>query len=165
MRRFSNLLRLVVLPAAIALAIAAPAAAASVSAGGARASAAPAAVVAGRGTLAANGSGYVRLAGSYVLTGSMDGGWLKVSGITPWTVVRVSGWASKTRFADGSLLFRGVHGSFYVAGRTIATTISSPHSRFVATGHGRAVLVGEGVYYVNGHGPFQWADRGASSAF
>ena len=153
--------RALLLPLVLVLAIVAPAAAATTATPSADAQAA----ISGTGTLAAKGAGTVRLAGSYVATGAMDGGWLKVTGITPWTIVRVSGWESKTRFADGSLLFRGVHGSFYIAGRTIATTIQSPLVRFVASGHGRAYLVGTGVYYVNGHGPFRWADGGANSAF
>lgn len=163
MRRISFAIRLA-LPALLVLAIAAPAAAAMAPASGAP-TAATQVVLSGSGTLAAKGRGTVRLAGSYVATGSMDGGWLKVTGVTQWTVVRVTGWTSKTRFADGSLLFRGVHGSFYIAGRTIATTIESPLVRFVATGHGRAALVGTGVYYVNGHGPFRWSDGGANSVF
>jgi len=162
MRRFSNLLRIVVLPAVLAVAVAGPAAAATTSASSAPA---PTVVVAGSGTLAAKGTGYVRLAGSYVLNGSMDGGWLKVTGVTQWTIVRVSSWESKTRFADGSLLFRGVHGSFHIAGRSITTAISSPLVRFAATGHGRAHFVGTGIYFVNGHGPFRWADGGVNSAF
>jgi len=160
MRRLSTMFRIAVLPAVLSLAVAAPAAVAA-------ADAAPTSdvVVAGSGTLAAKGTGYVRLAGSYVLNGSRDGGWLKVTGVTPWTVVRVSGWESKTRFADGSLLFRGVHGSFHIAGRSIATAISNPLVRFAATGHDRAHLVGTGIYFVNGHGPFRWADGGVNSAF
>jgi hypothetical protein len=162
MRRFSNLLRIVVLPVVLAVAIAAPAAAATTSASS---EPTPTVVVAGSGTLAAKGTGDVRLAGSYVLNGSMDGGSLKVTGVTRWTVVRVSSWESKTRLADGSLLFRGVHGSFHIAGRSIATAISSPLVRFAATGHGRAHLVGTGIFYVNGHGPFRWADGGVNPAF
>ena len=161
MRSLSFAVRALLLPLVLVLAIAAPAAAATTATPSADAQAA----ISGTGTLAAKGAGTVRLAGSYVATGAMDGGWLKVTGITPWTIVRVSGWESKTRFADGSLLFRGVHGSFYIAGRTIATTIQSPLVRFVASGHGRAYLVGTGVYYVNGHGPFRWADGGLNSAF
>ena len=161
MRSLSFAARALLLPLVLTLAIAAPAAAATTASPTGEAQAA----ISGSGTLAAKGAGTVRLAGSYVATGSMDGGWLKVIGITPWTVVRVSGWASKTRFADGSLLFRGVHGSFYIAGRSIVTTIQSPLVRFVASGHGRATLVGTGVYYVNGHGPFRWADGGVSSTF
>ena len=160
MRRLSTMFRLAVLPAVLSLAVVAPAAVAA-------ADPAPTSdvVVAGSGTLAAKGTGYVRLAGSYVLNGSMDGGWLKVTGVTQWTIVRVSNWESKTRFADGSLLFRGVHGSFHIAGRSITTAISSPLVRFAATGHGRAHLVGTGIYFVNGHGPFRWADGGVNSAF
>jgi len=163
MRRLALIARLA-LPALLVLAVAAPAAAATTPASGAP-TATTQVVLSGSGTLAAKGNGTVRLAGSYVATGSMDGGWLKVTGVTAYTVVRVTGWASKTRFADGSLLFRGVHGSFYIAGRSIVTTIQSPLVRFVATGHGRAALVGTGIYYVNGHGPFRWSDGGANSAF
>jgi hypothetical protein len=159
MRRLSTLFRLAVLPAVLSLAVAAPSAVAAAEA--------PTrdGVIAGSGTLAAKGTGDVRLAGSYVLNGSMDGGWLKVTGVTRWTVVRVSGWESKTRLADGSLLFRGVHGSFHIAGRSITTAISSPLVRFAATGHGRAQLVGTGIYFVNGHGPFRWANGGVNAAF
>ena len=159
MRTLSALLRVAILPALLAVAIAAPAVVAAVE------PATEATVISGTGTLAAKGSGYARIAGSYVLTGSMDGGWLKVSGVTPYTVVRVTGWTSKTRLADGSLIFRGVHGSFSIAGRTIATTISSPLTRFVAKGHGRAYLSGDGIYYANGRGPFRWSDGGSHSAF
>ena len=161
MRSLSFTFRALILPLVLALVIAAPAAAATTS----PTTAAGQAAISGTGTLAAKGAGYVRLAGSYVATGSMDGGWLKVTGVTAWTVVRVTGWQSKTCFADGSLLFRGVHGSFYIADRTIVTTIQSPLVRFVASGHGRAYLVGTGIYYVNGHGPFRWSDGGSNSAF
>ena len=154
----------IALPALLVLAIAAPAAATTIPASGTP-TATTQVVLSGSGTLAAKGNGTVRLGGSYIATGSMNGGWLKVTGLTAWTVVRVTGWTSKTRFADGSLLFRGVHGSFYIAGRAITTTIQSPLVRFVATGHGRAALVGSGVYFVNGHGPFRWSDGGVHSAF
>jgi hypothetical protein len=93
-------------------------------------------VVAGTGTLAARGSGVARLAGSYVLAGAMDGGSLRIVGATAYTTIRVTGWTSKTRYADGTLLYRGVHGTFYIAGRTLRTTISSTAMRFVAFGHG-----------------------------
>ena len=125
----------------------------------------PSAVVTGRGVLAAHGAGVARLGGSYALTGSMDGGSLKIVGATRWTSIRVTGWASKTRLADGTLIFRGVHGSFAIAGRTIRTTIESPKMRFVARGHGRAFLRGEGEYWVNGVGPKPWSATGAESAF
>ncbi len=122
-------------------------------------------VISGTGTLAAHGSGYARLAGSYVLTGSMDGGWIRISGLSENDVVRVTGWGAKIRLADGTLIFRNVHGSYYVAGRLIVTEISSPQMRFVATGRGRAILRGEGEYWVNGHGPFPWSSEGTESDF
>jgi hypothetical protein len=39
--------------------------------------------------------------------------------------------------------------------------------RFSAAGHGRATLVGEGSYWVNGRGPFPWTqpDPGAEATF
>jgi hypothetical protein len=122
-------------------------------------------VVAGSGVLAAHGSGLARLGGSYVLAGSMDGGSIRIVGATAWTKIRVTGWASKTRLADGTLIFRGVHGKFHIAGRTIRTTIESPQMRFVATGHGRALLRGRGEYWVNGVGPKPWSTSGREPAF
>jgi uncharacterized Zn-binding protein involved in type VI secretion len=126
---------------------------------------APTAVVAGTGTLAARGSGVARLGGSYVLVGAMDGGSIRIVGAGPLATVRVTGWASKTRLADGTLIYRGVHGTFHIAGRTIRTTIASTAMRFVATGHGRAVLRGHGRYWVNGVGPFPWSDDPLEAAF
>jgi hypothetical protein len=122
-------------------------------------------VVAGTGVLAAHGSGVARLGGSYVLVGSMDGGSIKIVGATAFTTIRVTGWASKTRLADGTLIFRGVHGTYYVAGRTIRTTIESTKMRFVAAGHGLALLRGTGEFWVNGHGPFPWSSTGVERAF
>jgi hypothetical protein len=122
-------------------------------------------VVAGTGTLAARGSGVARLAGSYILAGAMDGGSLRIVGATAYTTIRVTGWTSKTRYADGTLLYRGVHGTFYIAGRTLRTTITSTAMRFVAFGHGHALLVGRGQYWVNGHGPRPWSTAGVEPAF
>ena len=114
--------------------------------------------VAGTGTLAAQGDGHARLAGSYTLTGSLEGGTLSIRGIDRYTTIRVSGWISKTRFADGTLLYRfgDRTGHYVIVGRTLVTNIDSDAMRFVATGHGRASLVGEGTFWVNGHGPFPW---------
>ena len=122
-------------------------------------------VVSGTGTIAAQGAGFVRLSGSYVLSGSMRGGSLKVSGVDPGTIVRVGGWTSKTGLRDGSILFRGVTGRFLIAGRTIVTTISSRALRFVASGHGRAVLIGHGTVSVHGRGPIRWPAIGRAVAF
>ena len=122
-------------------------------------------VVAGTGTLAARGSGVARLAGSYVLVGAMDGGSLRIVGATAYTTIRVTGWTSKTRYADGTLLYRGVHGTFYIAGRTLRTTITSTAMRFVAFGHGHALLIGRGQYWVNGHGPRPWSTAGVEPTF
>lgn len=122
-------------------------------------------VIGGTGTLAAHGSGVARLAGSYALVGSMDGGSIRIVGASAWTTIRVTGWASKTRLADGTLIFRGVHGSFFIMGRTIRTTIESTKMRFSVTGHGVALLRGTGEYWVNGHGPKPWTTVGVESGF
>jgi hypothetical protein len=85
----------------------------------------PAATIAGTGVLAAHGDGHARLAGSYLLTGSLDGGSLTIRGVDRWSTIRVTGWNAKTRLADGTLVYRfgDGDGTFWIAGRTIATTI------------------------------------------
>jgi hypothetical protein len=98
-----------------------------------------------------------RVRGTFTITGAMSGGSLLVDGIDRTTAIRVTGWTSRTRVDIDSLLYRGVHGTFTVAGRTIRVTISSPRVRFVAYGTGAAYLRGTGTYTANGHGPFPWA--------
>jgi hypothetical protein len=122
-------------------------------------------VVRGTGLLAARGDGVARLRGTYVLTGVLDGGSIRIAGATSRTIIRVHGWASRTRLADGTLIFRGVHGSFTIAGRSIVTTLASHHMSFAAAGHGRAVLRGHGSYWVNDHGPKPWSTLGVDAAF
>ena len=128
---------------------------------------APAATVAGTGLLTASGDGHVRLAGGYVLTGSLDGGSLSIRGIDRWSIVRVTGWVSKTRLADGTIVYRFGErtGQYRISGRTLATNIESDAIRFTAAGHGRATLVGAGSYWVNGRGPLPWSDPGEEAAF
>lgn len=140
--------------------------ASSVSAADGPAAAQPAATVAGSGVLAAHGDGHVRLAGSYVLTGSLDGGTLGIRGVDRWSSIRVTGWSSKTRLADGAVMYRfgDATGHYWIAGRTLVTTIESDAMRFRAAGHGRASLVGTGSYWVNGRGPLPWTDPGAEAA-
>jgi hypothetical protein len=141
--------------------------ASSVSAADDPAAAPPAATVAGTGVLAAQGDGHVRLAGGYLLTGSLDGGSIAIRGIDRWTTIRITGWVARTRLADGTIAYRfgDRSGTFWISGRTLATTIESDAMRFSAAGHGRATLVGDGSYWVNGHGPFPWTDPGAEAAF
>jgi hypothetical protein len=95
----------------------------------------------------------------------MDGGTIQVVGAGPLDSVRVTGWASKTRLADGTLIVRGVHGTFRIAGRSIRTTIASPAMRFTATGHGVATLRGTGQFWVNGRGPHPWSSTPPETAF
>ena len=127
----------------------------------------PTATVAGNGILAAQGDGQARLAGSYVLTGSLDGGTLGIRGVDRWSSIRVTGWISKTRLAYGTVLYRfgDRTGHYWIAGRSLVTTIESDAMRFSAAGHGRATLVGTGSYWVNGRGPLPWTDQGIEAAF
>ena len=125
------------------------------------------ATVVGNGVLAAQGDGHARLAGSYVLTGSLKGGTLAIRGVDRWSSIRVTGWISRTRLADGTLHYRfgDRAGQYWIAGRSLVTTIESDAMRFSAAGHGRATLVGAGSYWVNGHGPLPWTDPGTEAAF
>ena len=125
----------------------------------------PTPTVAGSGVLVARGDGHVRLGGSYVLTGSLDGGTLRIDGAGVFSTVRVTGWTSRTRLADGSLIYRfgDSTGHYVIGGRTIVTRISSQAIQFSAAGHGRAWLVGTGSYWANGHGPFPWPAPEAKS--
>lgn len=127
----------------------------------------PLPTVAGSGVLAAQGGGHVRLGGSYVLAGSLEGGTLRISGTSPASTVRVTGWVSKTRLADGTLVYRfgDATGHYWIAGRTIVTTIESHAMRFSAAGHGRAWLFGSGSYWVNGRGPNPWTEPGSAAKF
>lgn len=131
-------------------------------------SASPSSVtVAGSGVLAAQGDGHARLAGSYVLTGSLDGGRIEIRGIDRWSAIRVTGWIAKTRLADGTLIYRfgDRSGQYWIAGRSIVTIIESDEMRFSAAGHGRATLRGEGMYWINGSGPLPWSDPAPETAF
>lgn len=123
--------------------------------------------IAGSGVLTAQGDGRVRLGGSYVLAGSLDGGTLRIDGAGVVSSIRVTGWISKTHLADGSLVYRfgDRTGHFFIGGRTIVTRIESHSMRFSAGGHGRAWLVGTGSYWVNGRGPNPWTEPGTEAAF
>ena len=129
---------------------------------------APSAVtVAGTGVLAARGDGHARLAGRYRLTGSLDGGTLEIHGIERGTTIRVTGWVSKTRLLDGTLVYRFGErtGSFVIAGQSLVTNIDSDAMRFRVVGRGRATLRGEGSYWVNGRGPLPWSDPEVETEF
>lgn len=123
--------------------------------------------VAGTGVLAARGDGHARLAGSYRVVGSLDGGTLEIRGSERWSTIRVTGWVSKTRLVDGTLVYRFGErtGRFVIAGRSIVTDIDSDAMRFRAVGRGRATLRGEGSYWVNGRGPLPWSDPEVESDF
>ena len=139
--------------------------ASSVSAAEPTSPAASTPTVAGTGVLVARGDGRVRLGGSYVLAGSLDGGTLRIDHAGVFSSIRVTGWTSKTRLADGSLIYRfgNSTGHFLIGGRTIVTRIESHSMQFSAAGHGRAWLIGTGSYWVNGNGPFPWTAPAADA--
>jgi hypothetical protein len=141
--------------------------ASTVSAADATATTPTSVTVAGTGVLAAQGDGHARLAGSYLLTGSLDGGSIEIRGIDRWSTIRVTGWIAKTRLADGTLVYRfgDRTGQYWIAGRSLVTIIESDAMRFRAAGHGRATLRGEGSYWVNGRGPLPWSDTEVEAAF
>ena len=107
----------------------------------------------------------MRLGSRYVLERKLDGGTLRIDGAGVFSSVHVTGWISRTRLADGSLIYRfgDATGHFLIAGRTIVTRIESHSMRFGAGGHGRAWLIGTGTYWVNGMGPFPWTAPTADS--
>jgi hypothetical protein len=125
----------------------------------------PAPTVAGAGVLVAHGDGHIRLGGSYVLAGSLDDGTLRIDGAGMLSSITVTGWTSRTRLADGSIVYRfgDATGHFLIGGRTIVTRIVSHSMCFSATGHGRAWLIGSGTYRANGHGPLPWTAAAATS--
>lgn len=137
----------------------------TVSAAEPAATTAPPPTVAGTGVLVARGDGRVRLGGSYVVAGSLTGGTLRIDGAGVVSSVTVTGWVSKTRLADGGVIYRfgDSTGHFLIGGRTIVTRIESDSLQFSATGHGRAWLVGTGTYWTNGHGPFPWTAPASTS--
>ncbi|MGZ8438797.1 MAG: hypothetical protein ACXWXR_09710 [Candidatus Limnocylindrales bacterium] len=137
----------------------------SVSAGEPTPTTAASPTISGTGVLVARGDGHVRLGGSYVVTGSLDGGTLRIDGAGVISSVTVTGWISRTRLADGSLIYRfgDSTGHFLIGGRTIVTRIVSHSMQFSAAGHGRAWLIGTGTYWANGHGPFDWTAPAAES--
>jgi hypothetical protein len=128
--RLRRLLRAAAIPAALALTLLGSTVAAA-------AEPAPAtsgtAVVSGTGRLAAAGSGVARVRGTFTITGAMNGGSLLIDGIDRTTAIRVTRWTSKTRVDGDTLLYRGVKGTFTVAGRTIRVTITSPQVRLSPT--------------------------------
>lgn len=156
--------RALVIPIVLVVGLLGPATA---SAAGAPATDSNGTVLTGAGVLAAHGDGHARLAGSYTLAGSLDGGTFSIRGIDRWSTVRVTGWISKTRFADGTVVYRFGErtGQYVIAGRTLVTTIESDAMRFSAAGYGGAALRGEGSYWVNGRGPFPWSDPAPETEF
>ena len=156
--RLRQALRAAALPAALALTLLGSSVAAATEP---TAAVTGATIVSGTGRIAAAGAGVVRVRGSFTISGAMNGGSLLVDGIDRTTAIRVTGWTSKTRVDADTLLYRGVRGTFTVAGRTIRVTISSPQVRFVAYGTGAAYLRGVGVCRIDGGSSHAWPGAGA----
>ena len=85
-------------------------------------------------------------------------GWseLRIDHASVISSITGTGWTSKTRLADGTLIYRFGEptGHFLIGGRTIVTRIESHSMQFSAAGHGRAWLIGSGSYWANGRAPF-----------
>jgi len=70
--------------------------------------------------------------------------------------VRVDGLEHRIELPDGGVLYVGVRGHYRIADSEIESTLIGAHIKFEATGHGRAHLVGHGVYSLNGGPRLPW---------
>jgi hypothetical protein len=111
------------------------------------------------GGLAAFGHGSARIHISQDgnVTGKMTLGRLRVRGAD---AVIVQVYASRETLKDGSLLYRGVRGSFSASGKTFTLWLAGDDLRFVATGDGIALLKGHGKFRVDGRIMRGWTLRG-----
>jgi hypothetical protein len=116
------------------------------------------------GGLAAFGHGSARIHipqdGS--VTGKMTLGRLRVRGAD---AVTVEAYASRETLKDGSVLYRGVRGSFSVSGKTFTVWLAGDDLRITATGDGIALLKGHGKFRVDGRIIRGWTLRGIHVRF
>jgi len=116
------------------------------------------------GGLAAFGHGSARIHipqdGS--VTGKMTLGRLRVRGAD---AVTVEAYASRETLKDGSVLYRGVRGSFSVTGRTFTVWLAGDDLRITATGDGIALLKGHGKFRVDDRPIRGWTLRGIHVRF
>ncbi len=155
MIRFPRTLRIAAVPAAVVLSISLASTVAAAEPTTAPSSG-PTVALAGTGTVAAHGAGTAAIAGNGTVTGTMDGGWIRVRTHGSATTVVVTGWHTRVRFVDGTVLYRDVHGSFSATGPAVGLTLQGPEVSFTATGSGTVVLRGTGTYQVNGGAPIPW---------
>ena len=154
MNLLARSLRLAAVPAAILLSLAV----ASTVAAAEPTPAPPTAPIAlaGTGTVVAQGAGTAVVAGNGSVTGTLDGGWIRVRAHGSATTVTVTGWQYRVRFVDGTVLYRNVHGSFTAKGPAVGLSLQSPNLSFTASGTGTVALRGKGTYEVNGGADVAW---------
>jgi hypothetical protein len=116
------------------------------------------------GGLAAAGRGSVRIhvPQDGTVTGTIRVGRLRVRGAEAVTVEK---FATKETLKDGSVLYRGVQGSFSVGGKTFTLWMAGDGLRFTATGDGIAFLQGRGKFRVDDHAVRGWKLRGVHVRF
>ena len=109
-----------------------------------------------------HGSARIHIPQDGNVTGTMTLGRLRVRGAD---AVIVEVYASRATLKDGSVLYRGVRGSFSASGKTFTLWLAGDDLRFAATGDGVALLKGHGKFRVDGRISRGWTLRGIHVRF
>ena len=109
-----------------------------------------------------HGSARIHIPQDGNVTGKMTLGRLRVRGAD---AVIVEVYASRATLKDGSVLYRGVRGSFSASGKTFTLWLAGDDLRFAATGDGVALLKGHGKFRVDGRISRGWTLRGIHVRF
>ncbi len=115
------------------------------------------------GTIQAEGTGQVWSYGHGEVTYTMSGeGKLVVNNVLT-NKVAADGTGTRT-LEDEMATFTGFKGKVTVEGATMSAHFSGGRIAFEGRGRGRFVLAGQGKYWVNGEGPFDWSEFGSTVA-
>jgi len=115
------------------------------------------------GTIRAEGTGQVWSYGHGQVTYTMSGeGKLVVNNVLT-NKVAADGTGTRT-LEDEMATFTGFKGKVTVEGATMSAHFSGGRIAFEGRGRGRFVLAGQGKYWVNGEGPFDWSQFGSTVA-
>jgi len=109
-----------------------------------------------------HGSARIHIPQDGNVTGKMTLGRLRVRGAD---AVTVEAYARRETLKDGSVLYRGVRGSFSVSGKTFTLWLAGDDLRFAATGDGIAFLRGHGKFRVDARSIRGWTLRGIHVRF
>lgn len=123
---------------------------------------APSVVLAGRGTLQAQGTGVAAVRGLMDYHAVADRGILLVKDVRgdAFIDVDVHNYDGKVRW-NGFVVFFGFHGPAHITGTDVGVVLVGDNVRIDVTGRGWAYLRGNGTYSVNGGDPQPWhADGG-----